>query len=213
VSSWHWPVGSRQRGLWSLRENIAPSHLGRGESTDQEYRNFRAGLKPRPSSPGEKSRLRLRHRRRRVPLCGGTGRRSGSVGGGGSRGSATDRVAAGLSSGSGINVRRQRVRAEAELHQRFRLRKACHREAVITLVAPHRLARLLVPMTIRLCFEIPCLGQSLLDLLNTFRPRAQPSPPAPRRGARSPRRNVPLGGTMGGAVLAGRGWGLGGAVL
>jgi hypothetical protein len=75
---------------------------------------------------------------------------------------------------------------------------------MIGLVAPHCLASLIVPAPIRLCFQVACLGQSLLDFLNAFRLRTQLSSPPPRR-----RRLFGLGGNMlcrrvvRGVVLAG----------
>jgi len=96
--------------------------------------------------------------------------------------SIADGVAAGPNSTSGIKVCRQGMGAETELHERFCLGQAGYREPVVGLVAPHRLARLIVPAAIRLCIQIACLDQSLLDFLDAFRFRTQQSPPAPRRG-------------------------------
>ena len=74
------------------------------------------------------------------------------------------------------------MRAEAKLHQGFRFRKARGREPMIGLVASHRLARLIVPAATRLCIQVACLDQGLLNFLNALRLRAQACPPAPIRG-------------------------------
>ena len=97
--------------------------------------------------------------------------------------------------------------AKTELHQRFCLREARHGEAVVGLVAPHCLARLIVPSAIRICAQIACLNQGLLDFLNALRFRAQLRSSTPCRGnLRRLGRNVPFGRAVRGGVLAGGGW-------
>jgi hypothetical protein len=95
------------------------------------------------------------------------------------------------------------MRAQAKLHQRFCLWQAGHWEPVIGLVTPHRFARLIVPATIRLCIQVACLNQSLLDFLNAFRFRTEVCPPTPiRGGSLGLGRNVPCRRVVRGAVLA-----------
>ena len=99
--------------------------------------------------------------------------------------------------------------AKTELHQRFCFREARHGEAVVGLVAPHCLARLIVPSAIRICAQIACLNQGLLDFLNALRFRAQLRASTPCRGnLRSLGRNVPFGRAVRRGVLACGGWGL-----
>ena len=95
------------------------------------------------------------------------------------------------------------MRAETELHQRFCLRKARHREPVIGLVTSHGLARLIVPAAIGLCIQVACLNQGLLNFLNAFRLRTQLCASTPRRGGSlGLGRNVPCRRVVRRLVLA-----------
>jgi len=93
--------------------------------------------------------------------------------------------------------------AEAELHQGFCFRQPRHREAVIGLVAPHRLTRLIVPAAGRLGVHVARLGQGLLDFLNAFRGGAHPGSPAPLGGGKLGLREVTSGRAARGVRLAG----------
>ena len=96
----------------------------------------------------------------------------------------------------------QRMGAEPEFHQGFCFRKSGCRETIVCLKAPHGLACGIVPVAAGICFQVACLAQGFLDLLDAIRLRAQQGPAAPFRGSPLPRGNIPAGGVVGVAALA-----------
>lgn len=68
-----------------------------------------------------------------------------------------------------IELRRQRVWTETELHQRFGFRQTCRGKPVVRLIAQHGSVSARVPLAIRFPVKVALTNQSLLNFLCAFR--------------------------------------------